>query len=140
MPGINKVILIGNLGKNPELRFTPSGIAVCNFTVATSETWKDKDSGEKKEATEWHRVVVWRKLAEVCGEYLEKGSKIYLEGKLQTKSWEKNDETRYGTVVVAEKVEFLSSRIKDGKAGDKGMAAPAEPGEGNFCSEDDIPF
>ena len=87
MAGINKVILIGRLGSDPEVRYTPSGVAVANFNIATSEEWKDKDSGEKKERTEWHRIVVWRRLGEICGEYLSKGRQVYIEGRLQTRDW-----------------------------------------------------
>ena len=88
MAGINKVILIGRLGSDPEVRYTPSGVAVANFNIATSEEWKDKDSGEKRERTEWHRIVVWRRLGEICGEYLSKGRQVYVEGRLQTRDWE----------------------------------------------------
>lgn len=107
MAGINKAIIVGNLGRDPEVKYTPDGTAVCNFTVATSESWTDKASGEKREKTEWHRIVVWRKLGEICGEYLEKGRQVYVEGKLQTRSWEKDDNTFFTTEIVAEKVEFL---------------------------------
>ncbi|MCB1923543.1 MAG: single-stranded DNA-binding protein, partial [Gammaproteobacteria bacterium] len=86
--GVNKVILIGNLGQDPEVRYMPNGGAVCNITVATSETWKDKNTGESQEKTEWHRVVMFRRLAEIAGEYLKKGSKVYLEGRLQTRKWQ----------------------------------------------------
>ena len=85
--GINKVILIGNLGQDPEVKYTPGGDAVANFTLATSESWKDKQTGQRQERTEWHRVVAFRRLGEICGEYLSKGSKVYLEGKLQTRKW-----------------------------------------------------
>ena len=102
MAGINKVILIGNLGNDPEVRYTPSGDAVANFSIATSEEWKDKNSGEKKERTEWHRIVAWRRLGEICGEYLSKGSKVYIEGRLQTRKWEDRDgNSRYTTEIVA---------------------------------------
>ncbi len=96
---INKAILVGNLGKDPEVRYTPSGLAVANFTIATSERWKDRDSGEMKERTEWHRIVAWGKLGEICGEYLSKGKQVYIEGRIQTKEWadkEGNLETAYG--------------------------------------------
>jgi len=88
MAGINKVIIVGHLGKDPEVRYTPSGSAVANFSVATSETWKDKTTGEKKERTEWHRIVAWDKLGEICGEYLSKGRQVYVEGRLQTRSYD----------------------------------------------------
>ena len=91
MAGMNKVILIGNLGKDPEIRYTPSGTAVANFSIATSESWTDKESGEKRERTEWHRIVAWGKLAEICGEYLHKGKQVYVEGRIQTRDWEDNE-------------------------------------------------
>ena len=101
MAGVNKVIIVGNLGKDPEVRFMPNGNAVANITVATSETWKDKQTGEAKEKTEWHRVVIFGKLAEIAGEYLKKGSKVYLEGSLQTRKWTKDDGTdQYTTEIV----------------------------------------
>ena len=91
MSGVNKVIIIGHLGRDPEMKYTPSGVPVANFSIATSETWKDKNTGEKQEKTEWHRIVAWNRLAEICGEYLKKGSQVYLEGKLQTRSWDKDN-------------------------------------------------
>ena len=104
---VNKVILIGNLGSDPELRFTPSGVQVANFSLATSESWTDK-AGERQERAEWHRIVLWRRLAEVAGQYLKKGSKIYIEGKLQTRSWEdQNGQKRYTTEIVANSMEML---------------------------------
>jgi single-strand DNA-binding protein len=104
---VNKVILIGNLGSDPEVRFTPSGVQVANFSLATSESWTDK-AGERQERAEWHRIVLWRRLAEVAGQYLKKGSKIYIEGKLQTRSWEdQNGQKRYTTEVVANSLEML---------------------------------
>ncbi len=106
--GINKVILIGNLGRDPEVRFTPSGQAVANFSIATSESWTDKSSGQKQEKTEWHRIVVWGKLAELCGEYLKKGRQCYVEGRLQTREWtDKEGKKNYTTEVVANTVQFL---------------------------------
>ena len=111
MSGINKVILIGRLGSDPEVRYTPSGVAVANFSVATSEEWKDKDSGEKKERTEWHRIVAWRRLGEICGEYLSKGKQVYVEGRLQTRSWEDRDgNKKYTTEIIANDIQFLGSR------------------------------
>ena len=104
---VNKVILIGNLGSDPELHITPSGVQVANFSLATSESWTDK-AGERQERAEWHRIVLWRRLAEVAGQYLKKGSKIYIEGKLQTRSWEdQNGQKRYTTEVVANSMEML---------------------------------
>ncbi len=110
--GINKVILIGNLGKDPEVRYMPSGSAVTNLTLATSETWKDKQSGEKQERTEWHNIVFFNRLAEIAGEYLKKGSKVYIEGSLRTRKWQdKNTGTdRYTTEIVANEMQMLDSR------------------------------
>ena len=105
--GINKVILIGNVGQEPQSNNMSSGGMVCNFSVATSESWTDKQTGEKKESTEWHRVVAFRRLAEICAEYLHKGSKVWVEGKLKTRQWEKDGEKRYTTEVVANDVQFL---------------------------------
>ena len=109
--GINKVILIGNLGKDPEVRYSPNGGAVANITLATSESWKDKNTGEQVDKTEWHRVVFFRRLAEIAGEYLKKGSKVYIEGKLQTRKWQDKDgNDRYTTEVVANEMQMLDSR------------------------------
>lgn len=106
---VNKVILIGNLGSDPECRYTPNGAAVCNFTIATNESWKDKD-GQKQERTEWHRIVVWGKLATICQEHLRKGRQAYIEGRLQTRQWEDKDgQTKYTTEVQATTVQFLGS-------------------------------
>ncbi len=107
---VNKVIILGRLGQNPEMKYTPSGMAVCNFSVATSENWTDK-SGQKQERTEWHRIVVWGKLAELCNQYLAKGRQVYLEGRLQTRSWEdKQGQKRYTTEINATTVQFLGAR------------------------------
>lgn len=109
--GINKVILIGNLGKDPEIRYTPSGGAVANMTIATSESWKDKNTGENQERTEWHRVVMFNRLGEIAGEYLKKGSKVYIEGKLQTRKWQdQQGQDRYTTEIVANEMQMLDSR------------------------------
>ena len=109
--GVNKVILVGNLGKDPEVKYMPNGNAVANITVATSETWKDKQTGEQKENTEWHRVTFYRRLAEIAGEYLKKGSKVYLEGKLQTRKWQGQDgQDRYTTEIIASEMQMLDSR------------------------------
>jgi len=117
---VNKVFLIGNMGKDPEVKYTPSGDAVVNFTLATSESWKDKQSGEKRSKTEWHSIVAWRRLAEIIGEYLHKGSRIYVEGKLQTRSWETDDGSkRYKTEVVINEMKML---------GDKGGASSNQSG------------
>jgi single-strand DNA-binding protein len=125
--GVNKVILIGNLGADPEVRFTPGGQAVANFRIATSETWNDKN-GQKQERTEWHRIVVWGKLAELCGEYLKKGRQCYVEGRLQTREWtDKENKKNYTTEVVANSVVFLGGR--DAGAGE-GMGSRRGSGSG----------
>ncbi|MCP4996431.1 MAG: single-stranded DNA-binding protein, partial [Gammaproteobacteria bacterium] len=109
--GVNKVILIGNLGKDPDVRYMPNGNAVANVTIATSESWKDKNTGEQQERTEWHRVVFFRRLAEVVGEYVKKGSKIYVEGRLQTRKWQdQGGQDRYTTEIVADQMQMLDSR------------------------------
>ena len=109
--GVNKVILIGNAGKDPEVRYMPNGNAVANLTLATSESWKDKNTGETQERTEWHRVVFFRRLGEVVGEYVKKGSKIYVEGRLQTRKWQGQDgQDRYTTEIVADQMQMLDSR------------------------------
>jgi single-strand DNA-binding protein len=111
MSSVNKVILVGRLGKDPVTRYMPNGEAVTNFSVATSETWKDKTSGEKQEKTEWHNIAAYRKLAEICGEYLKKGSQVYIEGKLQTRKWtDKEGVERYTTDVIADQMTMLGSR------------------------------
>jgi len=140
LAGVNKIILVGRLGKDPEIRYTPSGAAVANFTVATSEEWKDRETGEKQERTEWHRIVAWRRLGEVCGEYLHKGSQVYIEGRLQTRSWEDRDgNKRYTTEVIAQTMQMLDSAGREagrGKTGDDRY--PTE--EPVDIPEDDIPF
>jgi single-strand DNA-binding protein len=143
MAGINKAILIGRLGSDPEVRYTPSGVAVANFNIATSEEWKDKDSGEKKERTEWHRIVAWRKLGEICGEYLSKGRQVYIEGRIQTRSWEDKDgNKRYTTEIVATDVQFLGGR--DAGPGDRATsgvsASDSESSPIQAPEDDDIPF
>ena len=120
---INKAILVGNLGRDPEMRYTQDGSAVANFTVATSERWTDRNTNERREQTEWHRVVCFRRLAEICGEYLHKGSKVYIEGRLQTRSWEQDGQTRYTTEVVAREMKMLDSR-----GGGGGGYGPDDPG------------
>lgn len=129
---LNKVQLIGNLGRDPELRSTQSGVAVANFSIATSERWKDQ-AGEKQEKTEWHNVVVWKQQAESCGRYLHKGSKVYVEGRLQTRKWQdKEGLDRYTTEVVAMNVVFLDPKQANGSGA--GAAGPPPAGD------DDIPF
>ncbi len=140
MGGVNKVILIGNLGRDPEVRYTPSGVAVANFSIATSEEWKDKVSGQKQERTEWHRIVAWRRLGEICGEYLHKGSQVFIEGKLQTRSWEDRDgNKRYTTEVYATTMQMLGSPNRGSKT--TGQEDPGYPVEEPITvPEDDIPF
>jgi single-strand DNA-binding protein len=123
--GVNKVILIGNLGADPEVRYMPAGGAVANFTLATSESWTDKQTNEKKEATEWHRVVVYQRLAEIVGEYTRKGSKVYVEGKLKTRKWQDQQGVeRYTTEIIADTVQMLDGLPAQGSA-TTGQAAPA---------------
>ena len=145
MAGINKVILIGRLGSDPEVRYTPSGVAVANFNIATSEEWKDKDSGEKKERTEWHRIVAWRRLGEICGEYLSKGKQVYIEGRLQTRDWEDRDgNKRYTTEIVATDVQFLGTRDSSESAKPRGTSSTSsadfQGGPAQGPGDDDIPF
>ena len=145
---LNKVQLIGNLGKDPELSYTPSGVAVAKFSVATGERWKDQD-GNFQERTEWHNIVAWRKLAEICGQYLKKGSKVYLEGKLQTRSWDDKNTgaKRYATEIVADDLIMLDSKGGGGGASSGGMGGGApidmpaeESGGGGAPEKDDLPF
>ncbi len=141
--GVNKVILIGNLGKDPEVRYMPNGNAVANVTLATSESWKDKNTGETQERTEWHRVVFFRRLAEIAGEYLKKGSKIYVEGRLQTRKWQdQNGQDRYTTEIIADQMQMLDSRGGGGAPLSGGSDAPpaAAPATGGGDFDDDIPF
>ncbi|MEJ2315392.1 MAG: single-stranded DNA-binding protein [Gammaproteobacteria bacterium] len=151
--GVNKVILVGNLGQDPEVRYMPNGNAVTNISVATSESWKDKSTGADQERTEWHRVVMFRRLAEIAGEYLRKGSKVYIEGKLQTRKWQdQNGQDRYTTEIVADQMQMLDSRgggtapmggssegrSSYGGGGDNGFSQQPSQPPGDF--EDDIPF
>ncbi len=149
MASVNKVILVGNLGADPETRYMPNGDAVCNIRVATTESWKDKQSGEKKEITEWHRVVFYRKLAEIAGQYLKKGSQVYLEGRIRTRKWtDKEGQERYTTEIEANEMQMLGRREGMGDSGPRessGRAAPAKPaaassGGGFNDFDDDIPF
>ena len=162
---VNKVILVGRLGQNPEVRYTPSGASVANFSIATSENWTDK-SGQKQERTEWHRIVVWGKLAELCNQYLAKGRQVYVEGKLQTRQWQDKDgQTKYTTEVLAQTIQFLGAQAGTQSGAGQSRSMGAQPsggasdsfsdfgGAGNFSAsgspmsnaepsftEDDIPF
>ena len=143
--GVNKVILIGNLGGDPEVRYTPDGVAVANFSLATTESWKDRN-GERQERTEWHRLVLWRQLAEIAKSYLRKGSKLYVEGKLQTRSWDdQSGQKRYTTEVVVNEMEMLDSR-EGGGGGNMGGGSsdpgPSQPPPYNpqGADDDDLPF
>ncbi len=155
MAGINKAILIGNLGRDPEVRYTPDGTAVANFSIATSDQWKDKNTGEKREKTEWHRIVAFRRLGEICGEYLSKGRQVYIEGRIQTRDWEDKDGVkRYTTEIVADKMQMLGSRDDFGGGGSKGQGGGGSSGQGgggrpqeaspgpaySDMGDDDIPF
>ncbi len=160
--GINKVILIGNLGRDPEVRYTQDGAAIVNFPMATTLEWRDKATGEKRDKTEWHRIVAFGRLGEVCGEYLTKGRQVYIEGRLQTRSWEQDGITRYMTEIVANEMQMLGGRNADagggggygggynaapssggggGSAGaGGGSAQQGPPAESSDNIDDDIPF
>ncbi len=150
MAGINKVILIGNLGRDPEIRYSQAGTAVVNFPIATSEQWTDKNTGDKQEKTEWHRIVIFGRMAENVEKYLSKGSKAYVEGKLQTRNYEKDGQTHYITEIVANTVQFLDGRPSDrtqqnsgsydASPGPKGGGFSGQPGQGAGQPDDDIPF
>ena len=155
MASVNKVIIVGNLGRDPETRYLPSGEAVTNISIATTDTWKDKATGEKKEATEWHRVAFFGRLAEIAGEYLKKGSQVYVEGSLRTRKWQdKEGKDRYTTEIKADTMQMLGSRAGAGepRGEPRGEAAPkgdapakagtvAKKPAGKFDDmEDDIPF
>jgi single-strand DNA-binding protein len=158
MASVNKVILVGNLGRDPETRYMPNGDAVTNITLATTETWKDRTSGERQEKTEWHRVTFYRRLAEIAGEYLKKGSQVYVEGRLETRKWtDKEGKDRYTTEIIAAEMKMLGSRAGAGapsydasddssgarpaaKAPAGGAKAPAKGPAGIADMDDDIPF
>lgn len=155
MSGVNKVILLGNIGRDPEVRYMPNGDAVTNFSVATSESWKDKSTGEKREATEWHNCVAFRRLGEIAGTYLKKGSKVYVEGKLKTETYEKDGSKRYSTKIIVDEIQMLGARdgAADSSASDSGAVAhyderaartPAprrdQTSEPPMMDDDEIPF
>ncbi len=143
MAGVNKVILVGNLGKDPEVRHLENGASVANFSIATTETYKDRTTGERKDQTEWHNIVLWRGLAEVAEKYLKKGSQVYIEGKLRTRSWEKDGITRYTTEVVGDNMTMLGGK-SDSNGGSQGdqyqqQSEPA-PSASSDDATDDLPF
>jgi single-strand DNA-binding protein len=162
MASVNKVIIVGNLGRDPETRYMPNGEAVTNVAVATTESWKDKSSGEKKELTEWHRITFYRKLAEIAGQYLKKGSQVYVEGRLQTRKWtDKDGVERYTTEIIADTMQMLGSRqgmsggsapmdddyssappARQSSGGSSGASRPAasKPAPNFSDMDDDIPF
>jgi single-strand DNA-binding protein len=151
MSGVNKVILVGRLGKDPEIRNLENGASVANFTMATSETYKDKTTGDRKEVTEWHNIVLWRGLADIAAKYLHKGDMIYVEGKLRTRSWEKEGVTRYTTEIIGDNMTMLSTqRSGNSSGGNYERSAPQYSGGGNQTEEfkasgdnsatDDLPF
>ena len=160
MASVNKVIIVGNLGKDPEVRYAPSGSAICNITIATSRQWKDKTSGEKQEETEWHRVVFYDRLAEIAGEYLKKGRPVYVEGRLKTRKWtDKEGVEKFTTEIVAAEMQLLGGREGGGGGDDGGggggqrsapaprpaagrpaASAPAKSSTGFDDMDDDIPF
>jgi len=140
--GINKVILVGNLGRDPETRYLPSGGAVTNVSLATSRSWKDRDSGEQKEKTEWHRVVFFNRLGEIAGEYLKRGSKVYVEGELRTREWEKEGQKHFTTEIVANEMQMLDSKGGNSdyeKNNNSSVAAPSSLSSSDMV-DDDIPF
>ena len=141
MASVNKAILIGNLGKDPELRYTPAGVAVCTFSLATTEKWRDKNSNDQKESTTWHNIVLWRRQAEIAKEYLSKGSPVYIEGRIQTRSYDdKEGNKKWITEIVGDRLQLLGRR---GEGGDHSSQAPApEMSEAPPLTEedDDLPF
>lgn len=141
MSGVNKVIVVGNLGSDPELKYTPGGAAVCEFSIATSESWNDKQ-GQKQEKTEWHRIKVWGKRAETVAKYLSKGRQAYVEGRLETRSWDKDGIKHYRTEIIANDVQFLGGKgggeRNDSRRDDPPAPPPYEPSGGGV--DDDIPF
>lgn len=139
MAGVNEVRLIGRLGKDPELKYTPNGVAVVNFSMATSEEWTDKNTGEKREKTEWHRIVAWRRLAEICGEFLVKGSLVWIGGKLETRSWEQDGVKRYTTEIIADKMQMLGDKPQRSDTPDAPPPAN-QTAEEQGLDEGNVPF
>ena len=142
--GINKVIIVGNLGQDPEIKYTAGGAAVTTLSIATSDSWKDKESGMDQERTEWHRVVLWRRLAEIAGEYLKKGSKVYIEGQLQTRKWEQEGQTRYTTEIIARDMQFLDSKGSSNTSSTQKSSEMDDQSASDVpdsaIEDDDIPF
>ena len=141
MSSLNKVLIIGNLGKDPETRYAPSGDAICNLTIATSESWKDKATGEKKESTEWHRVVFFGKVAEIANQYLRKGSKIYVEGSLRTRKWQDNNgQDRYTIEIRGDEMKMLGPKPEGQQQSQQQGVRHAPPSGGRDDMDSDIPF
>ena len=139
--GVNRVSILGNVGQDPETRSMPNGTMVANLSIATSETWKDKNSGQQQDKTEWHRAVAFGKLAEIIGQYVKKGSKLYIEGKLQTRSWEQDGQKRYATEVVVSEMQFVDSRSETGNTQSQ-KPQQSQPAQGSsfYNFDEDIPF
>lgn len=154
MASVNKVILVGNLGRDPEVRYSPEGAAICTMSIATTSQWKDRATGDRREETEWHRVVIYNRLAEIAGEYLKKGRSVYLEGRLKTRKWQDKDTgaDRYSTEIIADQMQMLGGRDPSGQGGHaadapdgsdsrpRQRAAPQSSGGGAAPLDDDIPF
>lgn len=140
MAGINKVIIVGHLGNDPEMRSMPNGEAVANISVATSEAWTDKNTGERREVTEWHRIVFYRKLAEICGQYLKKGAQVYIEGRLRTRKWQdQNGQDRYTTEIQGDVMQMLGSRPQSVDGANNPQPMPQQDASAN-AFDDSIPF
>ncbi|NQS97474.1 MAG: single-stranded DNA-binding protein [candidate division Zixibacteria bacterium] len=142
MASLNKVILIGNLGQDPELKYTPSGVAVCTFSIATKRTWNDQD-GNRQEKTDWHNIKIWRKQAEIAAEYLKKGKQVCIEGRLETHSWEQDGQKKYMTEIIAQNFQMLGKKDDSGGGSERPQSSetpPSEPEEGSTKEDDDLPF
>lgn len=140
MAGINKVIIVGHLGNDPEMRSMPNGEAVANISVATSEAWTDKNTGERREVTEWHRIVFYRKLAEICGQYLKKGAQVYIEGRLRTRKWQdQNGQDRYTTEIQGDVMQMLGTRPQSADGANNSQPMPQQDVSAN-AFDDSIPF
>ena len=140
MSSVNKVIIVGNLGKDPDIRYAPNGDAVANFSVATSEKYKSKQTGEMVETTEWHNIVAWRRLAEICGEYLKKGSKVYIEGRIQTRKWkDKQENDRYTTEINCQEMKMLDSRQSGDQGGQQQQRPPQQQQQRSQPQQQQVP-